>query len=376
MKKVGIVTITDGSNYGNRLQNYAMQKLLESIGFQVETIKRKTDRDKLGVGKLIQELKYIVKRVLQIPCDREQRKRQKRFDIFNDKYISFSPYTLYDNIAPKNFADKYDYFVVGSDQVWNARIEIVKQDIKNYLAFFAHPEQRIAYAASFGTDDILPEFEALYKKELPKYKAISVREISGASIVKELCGRYDTEVVLDPTMMLSAEEWRKIEKKPQYIEGKKYIVTYFLGGRSHKISSYIDDVAKMYQANIINLEIEFLRDDRINSRKMFETSPDEFVWLIDHAECVLTDSFHATVFSILFQKPFCTFERPIVEEGNRMGSRIETLLGKFGLLEQYDTIENPKQIPAIYELHHIESVLQRERELSMKYLRKAFDLDL
>lgn len=217
-------------------------------------------------------------------------------------------------------------------------------------------------------------FQDLYKKELSTYKAISVRETSGVSIIKNTCARDDVEVVLDPTMMLTDEEWRKLEQKPKYANDQKFVVTYFLGGRSQKIRTYIENVAKKYKANTINLEIEFLRDDRIENNKVFETTPDEFLWLIDHAECVLTDSFHATVFSILFHKPFCTFERQAVEKGNRMSGRIETLLGKFGLLQYYNSIDEPWQMPEEYEQSHIESVLQKERELSSHFLRKALEV--
>ena len=317
-----------------------------------------------------------MERIIRRPCDSEQRKRKKRFKGFNNKYISFSCDILRDNIAPSNFAEKYDYFVVGSDQVWNARIDIVRQDIKNYLAAFARQEQKIAYAASFGTDDILLEVEDLYKKELSAFKAISVRETSGVSIIKNICERDDVEVVLDPTMILTADEWRKLEQKPKYVNNQKFVVTYFLGGRNQKIKEYIENVAKKYKARVINLEIEFLWDDRIENNDEFETTPDEFLWLIDHAECVLTDSFHATVFSILFHKPFCTFERRAAEKGNKMGGRIETLLEKFGLLQYYNSIEDFKQLPEIYEHSHIESVLQKERELSSQFLRKALEVEL
>ena len=374
MKKVGILTITDGTNYGNRLQNYAIQKIIESMGFNVETIQRRTNRDKTGIHRLKADIKYMVKRVIGRPCDSEQRKRKKRFNEFNKNYVSFSLEILHDNIAPLNLAEKYDYFVVGSDQVWNARIDIVRQDIINYLATFAYPEQKIAYAASFGTDDVLPEFQNLYKRELSTYKAISVRESSGVSIVKNICGRDDVETVLDPTMMLTAEEWIKLEQKPQYADNQKFILTYFLGGRNQVTCSYIEEVAKSYNAKIINLEAEFLRDDQIENNLFFETTPDEFLWLIHHAECVLTDSFHATVFAILFHKPFCTFERQAVEKGNSMGGRIETLLGKFGLQKYYNSIDESRQMPDEYEQRHIESILQKERELSKNFLRKALEI--
>lgn len=369
--KVGILTITDGQNYGNRLQNYAMQEMLKNIGLEVETIQRRTRRDLTGINKMKADMKYAIKRMIGYKCDHYRRIRKKRFAGFNNKYIKFSQNILKNNIAPDGLNDKYDYFIVGSDQVWNARLEIIKEDIKNHLAFFAEPEKKIAYAASFGTDDVAPEYRNLFSEGLSTYKAIGVREDSGVDIVKKICGRNDATVVLDPTMMLSVEQWRKLERKPKYIQNQKYIVTYFLGGRGQKLTSYIKEIANEFQAEVINLDIEFLLDNDIEDKNFFTTTPDEFVWLIEHAECVLTDSFHASVFSILFHKPFCTYERIAEEKENNMGSRIQTLLKKFGLLKYYGDIENPILRPQTYDISKINEVLKHERDTSIQFLKKA-----
>lgn len=369
--KAGILTITDGQNYGNRLQNYAMQELLKSIGMEAETIPRRTKRDLTGIDKIEVDIKYVIKRILRYKCDHYRRIRKKRFTEFNHKYIKFGKDVLQNSIAPDGLNDKYDYFIIGSDQVWNARLEIVKEDIKNHLAFFAESGKKIAYAASFGTDDVAPEYRNLFSEALSTYKAIGVREDSGVDIVRNLCNRNDATVVLDPTMMLSVEQWKKIEKKPKYIQNQKYIVTYFLGGRGKKLSSYIKNIANEFEAEIINLDIEFLLDNDIDDKNFFTTTPDEFVWLIDHAECVLTDSFHASVFSILFHKPFCTYERIAEEKGNNMGSRIQTLLKKFGLLEFYGNIKNPVLRPRAYDDTKIDEILNQEREHSILFLKKT-----
>lgn len=371
--KAGILTITDGQNYGNRLQNYAMQELLQSIGMEAETIQRRTKRDLTGVEKLKVDIKYVVKRFIGYKCDHYRRIRKKRFDEFNKKYIKSGNCILQNSEAPDDLNDRYDFFIVGSDQVWNARLEIVKEDIKNHLAFFAEPAKKIAYAASFGTDDVPLEYAKLFSEALSTYKAIGVREDSGVDIVKRLCHKNDVKVVLDPTMMLSAEQWRRIAKKPKYIQNERFIVTYFLGGRGEELTSYIKNIAQEFDAKIVNLDIEFLSDDSIENKEFFITTPDEFVWLIEHAECVLTDSFHASVFSILFHKPFCTFERISTEKGNDMGSRIHTLLGKFELLKFYGDIESPTTKPQSYDSFKIDKILDYERKKSMRFLKEAID---
>lgn len=369
--KVAIITITDGQNYGNRLQNYALQQLLKKTGAEVVTIQRRTSRDLRGIAKIKKDFKHGIKILLGNPSDKWRRVRRKRFNEFNKKYIKFSNEILENNQAPNGLKDKYDYFVCGSDQVWNAHFDIIQEDIKNYLAFFARSQQKISYAASFGTDDIALGYERIFSKYLSDFKAISVRENSGIELVRKTCGRENIEVVLDPTMMINAEEWAKVSKKPNHISKEKFIVTYFLGGRGENVKKYIETIEKIYQCKAHNLEIEFKIDKEISSPLDFVTAPDEFVWMIQHAECVLTDSFHATVLSILFHKPFCVFERNADEMGNNMGSRIETLLAKFELLQYRGTLNNMNIYPGNYSGKAVDDILYKERQKSMKFLSTA-----
>ena len=367
MKKIAILTITDGQNYGNRLQNYGLYKYLSNQNYSVVTIKRKTYKDLKGLRKYIHTAKRLIKKTLKYPYGKHIEERAKRFCVFNKSYIKFSNIALHNNYAPTNLSSQYDYFVVGSDQVWNAGFRIVYDDIRNHLASFVEPNKRIAYAASFGTDRLAEGYEELFKEELPKFKAISVREKSGTKIV-ERCGAK-AEVVLDPTMLLNKDQWLEIAKKPLYISYDTFIVTYFLGGRDEEINKYIKKIAN--GRKIINLEIESAKEEKIDSVEVFATSPDEFVWLIANADCILTDSFHATVFSILFHKPFCVFERNAINESYKMGSRIDTLLGLFHLERFHDSNRSFSIIPEEYETDGIEQILMTERKKSMEFLRSA-----
>ena len=160
MEKVGILTITDGANYGNRLQNYAMQAFLTSLDLDVETIQRETPRDKHGIVLLKHLAKQYIKRLIgRKNTDFALRERKRKFSEFNRTYIRFSNTCLSNNQAPEDLKNQYDYFICGSDQIWNANFDVVKCDIKNHLAAFAYPHQRIAFAASFGTNSIAPGFE-------------------------------------------------------------------------------------------------------------------------------------------------------------------------------------------------------------------------
>lgn len=372
--KIAIITITDGQNYGNRLQNYAMQQVLKKTGAEVCTLQRRTSRDIKGMKKIKADFKYLAKSILGKPRDKWRRIRKKRFQNFNEKYICFSEEILEQNQAPVGLKDEYDYFLCGSDQVWNAHFDIIREDIKNYLAFFASHEQKIAYAASFGGSDIADGYEQIFSQYLSDFKAIGVREISGVKLVNEICSNQKPEVVLDPTMMLEKNEWEKIAKRPKSIHEEKFIVTYFLSGRDRKIDLYIKKLEEKYKCRTHNLDIEFKLDNEISNPEDYIVTPDEFIWLIGHAECVLTDSFHATVFAILFHKPFCVFGRRASEDGNKMGSRIETLLGKFGLLEYYGSLEDMNIYPRLYETSNVEKILGDERKKSWDFLKSALEL--
>lgn len=372
--KIGIITITDGANYGNRLQNYALQTVLRNMGHDARTIRHKTKqysfRSLPVIAAGINLLKFFLGRETGF-C---RNKRLRVFEDFNKRYIRFSDETLCPDQASGGLSDKYDFFVCGSDQIWNTDYSFVREDLTDYLAAFSHPEQRVAYAASFGTDRIDPKYRDTFKKELPRFKAVSVRENSGREIIDALCGRKDTRVVLDPTMLLDADEWRKIERKPAYIKDEPFVLSYFLCGRNETLTRYIKRTASDFNAVPVDLDNEFRFDREITDRDMYLTAPEEFVWLIDHTQCVLTDSFHACVFSILFHKPFAAFQRKGSDEGGkRITGRIETLLGRFGLTGFIGNVYDPGIRPENYDIAYIEDVLRSGREDSMEFIRSGIE---
>ena len=374
--KLGIITITDGANYGNRLQNYALQTVLQELGLECETIKRSTSRDPSVIRKIGIRVKDILRIVLGRKTNQIYRIRRNRFEEYNKKHIVWSDYTLKKNTAPKGLQDYYQYFICGSDQIWNVKFDVVKEDILNYLAFFARPEQRVSYAASFGTSSIQDErYLKIFINELPKFKAISVREKAGIDLVNRFAGKK-ASLVLDPTMLLTADDWKKSEKKPDYMDSNSsYVVTYFMSGRNAMLDTYIDSVKSSFGCSkVINLDMEFIERYRIEDDNVFCTTPDEFLWLISHASAVLTDSFHATVFALLFHKPFCVFERKAKESGNNMSSRVETLLSYFELNRFKDDISSPHIIPEAYDYEAIEGILQSKRSISLCFLKNALDI--
>lgn len=260
-----------------------------------------------------------------------------------------------------SLADVYDFFVTGSDQVWNYHFS----NLEHCFLLFAPPEKRIAYAASISCPDIPADKIPMYKEGFAGMAHISMREQQGADIVKELSGR-DVPVVVDPTLLLSADDWRKVSRQPAWYHGGDYILTYFLGERPEVVSR----LEKETGVKVVNLL------DR-DVYEHYVTGPDEFLWAIEHAKLVYTDSFHGTVFSILFRTSFVVCNRVGDDVSEKMGSRIDTLLGYFGLEARRGTkqngyvIESPLKAP---DWSRVDKVLEKERARADAYLRSALNI--
>lgn len=276
------------------------------------------------------------------------------------------------NRAPRNLSDQYDAFFAGSDQIWNPMLRLVREDMDNYFVSFAPGEKKFSYAASFGISEIPDQYKDYYREKLNSFARISVREAQGVEIVRSLCSR-PAEPVCDPTLLLTTEEWDAIMEQPEWAEDDgRYLVTYILGEIPDETRGQIDHYAKTNDLKIIPLQSEFVNSKKIENPDSFAASPQEFLWLIAHAQCVLTDSFHACVFSILYRRPFQVFGGKAFEANNDMGSRLETLLSKFALqsrlspggVEEALLRERPDD-------GQMDVVLQQEREKGYAFLREC-----
>lgn len=341
MKKIAIITIYDQNNYGNRLQNYAVQEILRKRKFDVETLRN------INIVNGINYLEYGLSSSTQ---------RRKCFAYF-DKNIKLSKEIIYHHDVPKDFCKRYDYFIIGSDQIWNYDF----QDRFSSFVFapFAEKDKRIALSASFGTDDIPKENIEQYK-ELNNLKVISVREEAGKKIVKQITNREDVEVLIDPTMMLEQEKWYKVMKKPKCYTGKKYILKYFLGTVSKEQEYEIHRIADKYNCDII---------DVMDKESFYNIGPSEILYLLKNTFFVVTDSFHSCVFSVLFDKPFVVFERK--NASINMNSRIDNFLSKF---ELQDRISESKIDDYLLKIDYTDTykILQNEKRKYEKFLDKAF----
>lgn len=341
---IGIVTINDYDNYGNRLQNYALQEVLAELGYNSETLINypySNTKDKF----ILRQIKNFKKK----DGYSDNVNRANNFKSFNEN-IKFNEKKL----TPYASDKKYDFYIVGSDQVWNPIFGRLREVD---LLSFVRPSKRISYAASFGISSI--EENINVSNELKKFKNISVRENKGKEIVKKLSGREDVEVVLDPTMLLDAHKWDSVIKRPKVKMPKKYILSYFLGDND-KYMSKIKTISAAKDLKVIDI---------LNKNSpFFQCGPSEFLYLEKNAELICTDSFHSCVFALIFNKPLVVFERN--QNIFSMNSRINTLITNFGL----SNIKFDKEISDdnfklfgndVYEKINI------ERQKSIDFLKKS-----
>lgn len=362
-KKAGIITIVDLTNYGNRLQNYAVCEVLKRKGIDSETLDFKNCKSsKRILCEINQFMKDIPILYYTIQAFKSKRSIEKRrfveFGKFSKKYFKIKSYFVDKEERLQKLSKKYDYFVIGSDQIWNPEYGHTKS---TDFAYFARNEQKICFSPSFGVNNIKEQYQKEIKQYLLEIPNISVREKSGVDIVKDLTGKK-AEVLIDPTMMLNADDWRKVSEKSKVDTNKKYILSYFLGERSDEYNTKIN-----YWKDKYGLDEYKLLDKQ--EEELYCANPGEFIELIDHATLVCTDSFHGTVFSILFGKPFVVFQR----NGNGAGlsSRLDTLLETFKLTQRYMQNINEQDL---FKCEYNESynILEKERIKVDEFLNKSF----
>ncbi len=371
MKKIGISTVYTGYNYGSALQAYATQRILVSMGYEAELFKL-SGSILPGRDIRIKKLFTIVFRALTHSGGIKNLKNYgdsiakklpeqsiAHFNEFFEKELQPEAIS-YGALKKKAHSNAYDAFLCGSDQVWNSAVFYV--DPFYYLRF-APLEKRIAFAPSFGRNYV-PDYN---KKRITKFISeidhISVRESSGADIIKELTGK-DAEVLVDPTLVLSAEEWTQLLALKENTD-EKYLLAYFLDKPSKHTVEKIGKISREYGLKIISLPYVF-EGTELGEPEI--AGPREFVEYIKNAKFVCTDSFHGTAFSLNFNIPFYVFERNYGNAG-KQSTRIESILKMTAQSERYEP-ENTDNCMCI-SFEEGNSFLNGERKRAREYLIAA-----
>ena len=356
MMRIGIVTIIDYYNYGNRLQNYAVCHILnEHLECEAITLEG-YDHPRVQGTIFARTKEKIALLLCRFPAIAEKRLnsnmvRWYNFSEWSKQWIPKREFYSCRQL-PKELNNQFDLFFVGSDQVWNYRIKNLRLD--DFFLTFADDRKKCSVSASFGVNELSEGEKERYTSNLSRFAHISVREKTGAKIIKDLIDR-EVPVLIDPVMMLNPEEWMRVEKRPNIDISKPYVLKYYLGKGEESIDAWASE--KGYA-------VYDLLDK--NNREVYSGGPGEFISLIRNASLVCSDSFHCIAFSILFSKPFIVYERQGTE--NYMVSRLVTLLDKFGLQNRWEYFLKPEEYLEC-DFTYAQEQLKNEQKKFQSFLR-------
>ena len=380
MKKVGLAVCYDTKNFGSQLQVLATIRKVEELGYESEIIRYKKKLTPTFVLQTIPRLFNVsfIKAKLHSKNKRKQIEkhpdiarnvliRNERFNKFVEKYFTnlSKPYNGWENLVRES-SKNYDAFLCGSDQLW------LPNNLGSHfytLEFAPDHKPKIAYATSFGVSRIPDGQKKATAKYLNRFQNLSTREIAGQKIIKELTGKT-AQVVCDPTLLFDAKGWEQMLPKKKVVE-EPYVFCYFLGtNEEHRAAA--NEFKKKTGLKIVTcpyLDNFVETDQNFGDIQLFNMDAADFVNLIRHAEYILTDSFHGSVFSILNHKKFMTFNR-FNAGANSRNSRIDSLCTLLGLSERRyngDIMNVEKDI----DYRAVEEKLEKLRADSIKYLKTA-----
>lgn len=384
MKKAGLCVRYDCDNFGSMLQILATQEAIKKVGWDYEIIRYDKRTPLFYITNVTRIFNpYFMKgKIETFDKNRRLKKYPKisKGNITRNKYIAnfrqqyICPYSYvykgYSNLT-KGVAN-YDAVVVGSDQLWTPAG--IKSKFYNLL-FVPDNIVKISFATSFGVGEIPKSQKRITKKYLERIDSISVREIRGAEIIKELTGR-DATIAIDPTLLFSGEEWRNMFPEARVIK-EPYILAYFLGNNNEHRDA-VEQLKKDTGLKIVTIPFMDMfveRDLEFGDQKLFDVGPIEFLNLIRGAEYICTDSFHGSVFSILNHKQFITFYRTNSNDKQTRNSRIDSLLTILDLeRRKYNKNRNIREaIDETIEFSNVDLILAKQREITMRFLDESLN---
>lgn len=378
--KIGILSFYfHNSSYGGILQAFALQKILSSWGFDAEQIcykKQPVPGQKQIIRRnFFSRLKSHVKRKIDFIINKTVTDKLRKCRIKAIRQFEESiPHScdIYEYKDTDRMKSKYDTFVCGSDQIWNPDY-FNTYDLSVMCLSFTR--KKIAYSASIGKQALNKDEELDFRKLLDDFENIAVREKSSAKMLEKILGR-DIKTTLDPTFLLEESMWKSVESKR--LGSNQYGFVFFLG-EAKKIGH---ETAKFFnQVGMKEYIIPFLNDSNYllditgnrNIQRFYDVGPREFLSLIDNAEIIITNSFHAAVFSIIFNKQFLVCERKDMGISS-MNSRLTDLLDTFGLSDRFIDI---KCLQRTYEslkpidYGSVNEILKIKRKDSIDFLKSS-----
>ena len=362
--KIGILTFQDALNQGAVLQGYALQTLLTSFGYEVEFINY-CPHNKFSIYRYVSKSPKIMKeRLLNTFYD-------LKYHLLGDfnKILKVNQHNYYSNDELKYDCPSYDIYIVGSDQVWNFSRTI---DTTYLLDFVPQNKVKIAYAASLGQCCIPQKFSSVIQASLSTFRAVSIREKTGADFVKKMMqgfSKIKIEQTLDPTLLINKSNYDKILNPIK--KNEEYIATYILS-----IMDYDHDKILKYISFKLNKKIINLRNPsscvRLSYADNVIVEPGRFLSYIKESSFVVCSSFHAVVFSLIYHKPFVVLI-PQTQEKTGGNMRINSLLQPLGISHRCISVFDETKIDVLInecvDWKYIDCKLKESAVLSIDFLK-------
>lgn len=369
IKKVGIVTWNGSYNYGTNLQAYALYRKIHSMGFETYMLSYFPVEDHTFFGFLktfYLKWKYrIKKRPEPTTSGKHPLKMARVKNFINQNFIYSVPQKNKRNF--KKTLKGTDCVITGSDQIWNPYY------LQTFylLSMVNAPIRKVSYASSIGVEEIPAKSVRIYQKYLSRFDHLSLREEKGAELVKKLTGKNVT-TVLDPTFLLSEQEWNHLAEQALTIEKTfdgPFILCYFVGDNP---STWDDVRAIQRKTGIPNVLVIPLEDGHYQTEfTLYETAgPCEFVRLIREATLVCTDSYHATALCLILKKDFIEFLRFRKEDPRSQNSRILEILTHYDLKDRFYEAGNERLFEPI-DFTETRILLENDRKVSEDFLTNA-----
>ena len=367
---IGILSFHKSINYGAVLQVYALNSVLSEMRCTVQIIDYANYKRRISNFSPVRKIAHFLwHRGIKLCFVGNERYR--RTDVFRKQHLTYSPLAYSGEECLRSNPPIYDAYITGSDQVWNPSIH--EGDSSYFLTFAPEGKKRISYSASFGVSTLPEKYKESYAQWIQELDCISVREIEGKQIVKDLTG-MEAEIVLDPTLLLSDEEWTKVSAPFSW--PKKYILCYYMPGDkqvNYSITQVARKISRETGWDIISIgQKEYMRLNPFQN-SVFNAGPAEFLGLLQNASFVVTNSFHGTAFAVNFKKPFYVPVNKSLSPEKALSSRVITLLKTIGLEDRL--IPTGSEIPGklAWEIDFQEPhlILQEEKKKSIEFLRNA-----
>ena len=371
--KIGILTFYDVVNFGAVLQAYALQKKIESLGFETEFIRISTKQRDMKVKKgLALYFKVLKNNKFSIASYLRTRNVDHiKYDLFRDfkeRFMNVSRISYRDIEQLKARQSEYDAFVTGSDMVWSD----IGQNLDVYFLTFAPENKRLSYAPSLtGRDGESQNDRIKYKEWLEGISFLSCREKYGQKYIENLIGKK-ARLVADPTLLFTKEEW-KSNLNLNTSQEKKYILCYFFQGITKDFRRKLNDYAYSNDLDVKYIPMT-APEVKHNLQNGFDTAigPKEFVDSFYNASFVITNSFHGLLFSLIMNKPFYLLHRGEGNEWVKHEERMINILQITGLEERFI---HEKEIPSSWNFNvdygEVNKKIDEFRIDSIEYLKEA-----